>query len=67
MTNYAKLEQEVAAQDDLIWDMASRVWEFAELGYQELESSAYESEILEKNDYEITSRGNDRSITIEKP
>ena len=42
MTDYTKLEQEVDAQADVIWDMASHVWEFAELGYRELKSSAYE-------------------------
>jgi aminobenzoyl-glutamate utilization protein B len=51
MTDYTKLEQEVDAQADVIWDMASHVWEFAELGYSEMKSSAYESEVLEKNGF----------------
>ena len=47
MTDYTKLDQEVEALADAIWDVAFKVWEFAELGYQEFKSSAYESEALE--------------------
>ncbi len=57
MTDYTALENEVDAQADVIWDMASHVWEFAELGYRELESSAYESEVLEKSGFKISDRG----------
>ena len=57
MTDYTKIEKEVDAQADLIWDMASNVWEFAELGYDEVKSSAYESEALEKNGFKISDRG----------
>jgi aminobenzoyl-glutamate utilization protein B len=57
MTDYTKLEKEVDAQADLIWDVASNVWEFAELGYEEVKSSAYESEALEKNGFKISDRG----------
>ncbi len=57
MTDYKKLEKEVDAQAELIWDVASNVWEFAELGYEEVQSSAYESEVLEKNGFEIGDRG----------
>jgi len=57
MTDYKDLEKEVNAQADVIWDMASHVWEFAELGYEELKSSAYESEVLEKNGFKISDRG----------
>jgi hypothetical protein len=32
MSDYTKIEREVDAQADVIWDVASRVWEFAELG-----------------------------------
>jgi hypothetical protein len=32
MNDYQKLEKEVTAQTDVIWDVSSRVWEFAELG-----------------------------------
>ena len=55
MTDYAKLEKQVAAAADLIWDMASNVWEFAELGYKEFKSSAYECEALDKNGFTIFS------------
>ena len=37
--------------------MASSVWEFAELGFEEAKSSAYESEVLEKNGFKISDRG----------
>jgi aminobenzoyl-glutamate utilization protein B len=57
MTDYKKLEKEVDAQAELIWDVASNVWEFAELGYEEVQSSAYESEVLEKNGFKISDRG----------
>jgi aminobenzoyl-glutamate utilization protein B len=57
MTDYTKLEKAVDAQADLIWDVASNVWEFAELGYAELKSSAYEAEVLEKNGFKISDRG----------
>ncbi len=40
MSDYTELEKEVDAQADLIWDVASNVWEFAELGYEEFKSSA---------------------------
>jgi aminobenzoyl-glutamate utilization protein B len=52
-----KLEKEMDAQADMIWNVASRVWEFAELAYEELKSSAYESEVLEKNGFKISDRG----------
>jgi aminobenzoyl-glutamate utilization protein B len=57
MTDYTKLEKEVDAQADLIWEIASNVWEFAELGYAELKSSALEAEALEKNGFTISDRG----------
>ena len=57
MTDYSKIEQQVNAQADVIWDMASHVWEFAELGYRELKSSAYESEVLEKYGFKTCDRG----------
>ena len=43
MSGYTKLEAEVDAQADAIWDTASNVWTFAELGFEEEKSSAYES------------------------
>jgi aminobenzoyl-glutamate utilization protein B len=57
MSDYSKIEKEVDAQADVIWDMASNVWQFAELGFQEEQSSAYESEVLEKNGFKISDRG----------
>ena len=57
MTDYKDLEKEVDAQADVIWDMASNVWKFAELGLQEEQSSAYESAVLEKNGFKISDRG----------
>ena len=57
MTDYSKLEKEVDAQADLIWEVASNVWEFAELAYEEVKSSALEAESLEKNGFTISDRG----------
>jgi aminobenzoyl-glutamate utilization protein B len=57
MTDYAKIEKEVDAQAELIWDMAYNVWKFAELGLEEEQSSAYESAALEKNGFKISDRG----------
>ena len=57
MTDYTKIGKEVDAQADVIWDMASNVWKFAELGFQEEQSSAYESAVLEKNGFKISDRG----------
>ena len=57
MKDYTKLDQEVEALADAIWDVAFKVWEFAELGYQEFKSSAYEAEALEKAGFIISDRG----------
>jgi aminobenzoyl-glutamate utilization protein B len=57
MTDYTKLEKEVDAVADVTWDMASNVWTFAELGFEEEQSSAYESAVLEKNGFTISDRG----------
>jgi len=57
MANYTKIEKAVDDQADLIWDVASNVWEFAELGFEEVQSSAYASEALEKNGFKISDRG----------
>ena len=57
MTDYTKLEKEVENLDEAIWDIASHVWEFAELGYKEFKSSAYEAGFLEKNGFTISDRG----------
>jgi aminobenzoyl-glutamate utilization protein B len=57
VTDYAKLEKEVGAKADVIWDMASKIWTFAELGFEEKKSSAYEAAVLEKNGFKISDRG----------
>ena len=41
---------------DSIWDVASKVWEFAELGYKEFKSSAYQNEALEECGFTISDR-----------
>jgi metal-dependent amidase/aminoacylase/carboxypeptidase family protein len=41
MHDYTKLEQLVDSNADVILDMADKVWKFAELGFNELKSSAY--------------------------
>ena len=40
MTDYTKIEQEVDNVADLIWDLASHVWDFAELFTSPRPSSA---------------------------
>jgi aminobenzoyl-glutamate utilization protein B len=55
--DYTQLDKEVDALAEEIWDVASHVWEFAELGYKEFKSSAYESETLEKHGFQISDRG----------
>ena len=52
-----KIEAEVDNVADTIWDMASNVWEFAELGFEEEKSSAYECAPLEKAGFTISDRG----------
>lgn len=47
MADYIRLEQEIDSIADLIWDVASHVWEYAEVGYKEYKSSAYVCEALE--------------------
>jgi metal-dependent amidase/aminoacylase/carboxypeptidase family protein len=46
--NYTRTEEEVDKLGDVIWDLGSKVWEYAELGFEEVQSSAYASELLEK-------------------
>ena len=53
MTDYTKIENEVNVQAEEIWYMAFNVWEFAELGYEEKQSAAYEQAVLEMNVFEI--------------
>ncbi len=57
MADHDKLDAEVEAVADLIWDMASKVWELAEVSYEEVESSAYEAAALEANGFTISDRG----------
>ncbi len=57
MIDYKKIENEVDAVSDMIWDVASNVWEFAELGYKEFQSSSHVSGTLEKNGFTISNRG----------
>ena len=57
MTDYSKIEKEVDAQVDAIWDLGFNVWEYAELGLQEEQSSAYASALLEKNGFKVSDRG----------
>jgi len=56
-TDYTKLDKEVEAQADLVWDIASHVWEFAELSYKEFKSSAMKSQALVKNGFTLSDQG----------
>ena len=55
--DYGPIARQVEAVADTIWDMASNVWTFAELGMEEKQSSSYESAVLEKNGFTISDRG----------
>jgi len=57
MKNYGKVDKEVDALSDTIWDMATRIWDFAELGFKEIKSSAYEAAVLVKAGFKISDRG----------
>ena len=57
MKDYGKIEMEVNALSDTIWDMATNVWTFAELGFREINSSAYDAAVLVKAGFEIGDRG----------
>lgn len=54
---YAGIEKAVDAAAYTIWDVASKVWEFAELSYKEVQSSPYVAGTLEKNGFAISDRG----------
>ncbi|QIA63716.1 amidohydrolase [Vibrio astriarenae] len=56
MSDYQNLDNEVTAIADELWAVSSKVWELAELSYQEIESSALESALLEKHGFEIVER-----------
>ena len=55
--DYDKFTKEVDAIADTIWDMATNVWNFAELGFEEFKSSKYESDVLEKNGFTAQAKG----------
>ena len=55
--DYSQIAQQVEAVAETIWDMASKVWTFAELGMEEEQSSSYESAVLEKYGFTISDRG----------
>jgi aminobenzoyl-glutamate utilization protein B len=57
MADYTKIEKEVDQLSDAIWDLSSKVWEYAEIGFEEVQSSAYSSELLEKNEFKISDQG----------
>jgi len=57
MKDYSKIDTEVDALSETIWDLAINVWEFAELGFKELKSSAYEAGALAKSGFKISDRG----------
>lgn len=44
--DYGPIAEQVDAVAETIWDMASNVWTFAELGMEEAQSSSYESAVL---------------------
>ena len=54
MTDYLEIDKEVDKHSDAIWDLASHVWAFAEVGLEEQKSSAYASALLEKNGLKIS-------------
>ncbi|MGW8188433.1 MAG: hypothetical protein ACWGNK_14235, partial [Desulfobacterales bacterium] len=57
MKEYTKLEKEVDTAADTIWDVASNVWELAELSYKELKSSPYVAGTLKKYGFAISDKG----------
>ncbi|MHA7774111.1 amidohydrolase [Roseibium sp. M-1] len=57
MTDYARLEAVVDAAAGEIWDLARSVWEYAEVGFEEVKSSAHASGLLEKYGFRIGDRG----------
>jgi aminobenzoyl-glutamate utilization protein B len=57
MAENSTIRMEIDSLADVIWDMASKVWTFAELGFREQQSSAYESKVLEDHGFTIGDRG----------
>ena len=56
MTDYTNIDREVEQLSEVIWGMASQVWDYAELSYEEFESSALESSVLEAHGFTIEQR-----------
>lgn len=56
MTDYTNIDREVEQLSEVIWGMASEVWDYAELSYEEFESSALESSVLEAHGFTIEQR-----------
>jgi aminobenzoyl-glutamate utilization protein B len=57
LTDYTDIEKQVEAHADDIWELAKVVWEHAEVGLEEVCSSAAASAVLEKNGFKIGDRG----------
>lgn len=57
MADYTDIDNEVTAIADEIWDLARHVWEYAEIGFTETQSSSYASALLEKHGFTIGDRG----------
>jgi len=57
MKDYSKVDSEVNAVSNVIWEMATNVWKFSELGYEEVTSAAYTSAALEKYGFKISGWG----------
>ena len=56
MTDYTKLEKELDAAADTIWDVCCHIVEFAELGFEEVQSSALATKALETVGFEVSER-----------
>ena len=57
INDYSRIDKEVDALSDTIWDMATNVWTFAELGFREINSLAYDATVLVKAGFKISDRG----------
>jgi metal-dependent amidase/aminoacylase/carboxypeptidase family protein len=54
MIDYIKLEKELHAAVDTIWDVCGHIWEFAELGFEEVQSSALATKALETVGFKVS-------------
>ena len=54
MIDYIKLEKELHAAADTIWDVCGHIWEFAELGFEEVQSSALATKALETVGFKVS-------------